>query len=332
MRIVLPDRLVDGTVKQVARDLLDALGSERVSLCFRYITFAEPSATMSVALALRSFRQRRRQAGLDTMVEQDGLELGHRSNGVSYLAHVGFFRFLGLPYGNEPGGAPGGATYVPITVLDDAVLDGQRASPTDLLETVRSRAYALAATASSDESARDLLGYCFVETIRNVFEHAGVSECAVMAQRYPSRKEVEIVVADEGRGVHSSLVESFPELDEQRALLRCIEPGVTRNLIERGLGKWENTGFGLFVLSELGRRAGVFSISSSGWALSVSPDGVSIEEQPLPGTVVRIRVDLTDAEFFTNWLHNIVSTGERQQAPDTPRKRGASKGLNAGWL
>jgi hypothetical protein len=119
------------------------------------------------------------------------------------------------------------------------------------------------------EHAQELLAYCFTEIIRNVFEHADVDGCIIMGQKYASHV-VEIAVLDVGRGIYASLREGYPNLERARALMRAVEPGIslTRSVARKGSDL--NAGFGLYVLSELGRRHGEFKLWSGDYLLTVS--------------------------------------------------------------
>lgn len=196
-------------------------------------------------------------------------------------------------------------------------------------EAILEKAEALAVVAGLDDGLEQLLSYSFVETIRNVFEHAGTDTCVVMAQRYQGRR-AEIVIIDGGRGIHDSLEEAFPGISAEEALARCIQPGITRNVADTGRGKWENEGFGLYVLSELGRRTGSFSVWSSGFIHTVTKRGVTTEPTPpLRATAIKLVVNVDNFDV-PNLLANIVQAGERQNVPGAVNKEGKSKS-KYGW-
>jgi hypothetical protein len=95
----------------------------------------------------------------------------------------------------------------------------------------------------------------------------------------------------------------------------------------------ENTGFGLYVLSELARQGGYFRLWSGAHRLTVEND-----EEPscttaasLAGTGIQLRVSTTDADFFPNRLAAIVNQGEAARMPGAVKKEGSSKSRLSGW-
>jgi len=93
------------------------------------------------------------------------------------------------------------------------------------------------------------------------------------------------VVSDRGRGVQSSLSEVLPGIDPSDALAKALEPGVSRQPHDQNRGNWENTGFGLFVLSKLAKNKGVFTLWSSGYFLELQLEEASEYSAPLAGSI-----------------------------------------------
>lgn len=320
MNVYIPREIsTPGSAVTFLGALHDALEQREVQLDFGHLQFAKPFATLLVADGIRDFVRRRRENGLNTYVEEASLLRGFNSNAISYLSHVGFFEYVGLPMGKRPGEASGSDAYLPITVLARAELE--LSSPSAIIQDLVDRECTrLARMVLRDESQRDQLRYFFREIVRNVFEHADTDACTVMAQRY-SGDQVEIAIADAGRGIRASLGEEYDALVTAQVLLSALKPGVTRVKGHQRDDRWENTGFGLYVCSRLARARGTFAIASSGGVVMLTGNGASYADAPVNGTAIRMVVNVADAEYFPNILQNIVDEGEREalQASATPK-------------
>ncbi len=167
--------------------------------------------------------------------------------------------------------------------------------------------------------------YCLREVIRNVFEHGETDSCTVLAQRYADGI-AEIAIIDEGIGIHSSLSHSMPIATEDEALRLAMMPGVSRVTHPQG-GEWGNSGFGLYIISELGRELGEFILASSGryrCLRSRSPH-IKSGELRLTGTAVKLVVNLEHADYFPNRLQSIVQRGEQEHQLEHGVVKSASK-------
>ena len=331
MKITVDGELNDANVDRLVSLLEEGADAPTLDFDFSQVGFVYPHATLVAAAAIVHTRDQRRARGLPTRYIKEGLTQGTPTAAASYLGHVGFFQFLGIPFGNAPGEAPGSSTYLPITRLSRDGLsadDGEAA----VYRAVEQESYRLAHLVWSDDTAIELLAYCFRETIRNVFEHAMTDSCALMAQKYMGT-DVELAVVDFGRGIHASLSEVFPGISPEAALREALKPGITRSVRDEGRGKWENTGYGLFVLSELGRQGGSFSIWSGPHRLTAgaTEELTSVAAAHLAGTAIQLRVRTTDAEHFPNHLADIVRRGESAKVPGAVSKKGSSKSRLTGW-
>jgi hypothetical protein len=163
---------------------------------------------------------------------------------------------------------------------------------------------------ADDLEAQDLMSYCLREIVRNTFEHGDTDECIIMAQRWKNNT-VELAVVDRGRGVYESLKARYELRDNRSALLHAIQPGVSGSDLDIPMGEWGNSGFGLFTVAELGRSYGEFLLCSHGDTLSVGPQGEQYGQLYFYGTSIRLFVSVRDAEYFPNFLRQIVEKGEQ---------------------
>lgn len=173
-----------------------------------------------------------------------------------YLEHIGFYKTIGIDYGKNPGEARPNSTYVPISEIefDDHFYNSCEKEAENLSNTV-----------GIDEHLQGLLKYMLIETIRNVFEHSGAKKVLVASQKWPSRKEVEIAIADSGCGIYKSLSSKVPG-DNQTVLKMACQPGISAcsnyGYLEAS-NPYRNSGYGLFVLKELIKKySGLFLLCS----------------------------------------------------------------------
>lgn len=327
MLIALPRYLDESGAHNLIVSISKCRSDEEVILDFSGIKWAYPYGSLICAETIRQMVAFRRQRGLRTAYLNKGVTLSPIPDACNYLRHIGFFRHIGFPFGNAPGEAVGGSSYFPLTVIK-SVEFGVRLPTKKFAEAIRTKSYGLASMLFNTDEARELLAYCFREIIRNVFEHSGVSRCTIMAQKY-GKRYVEIAIVDTGCGILSSLDTAYPDLDAASALSRAIEPGISSTRRDGLRGNGINTGFGLYVLSELGNQHGNFAIWSGDCQLSVFNNGKSFEARPhVNGTAVKIYVDTTDAEYFPNWFKDIVARGEANLPVDAIRSDGTSKVFN----
>jgi hypothetical protein len=112
--------------------------------------------------------------------------------------------------------------------------------------------------AGPNDDTMDALKYGMAELGRNVVQHSGSSIGGVaIAQYFPARNALQISVCDAGRGVHSSLSRTYPELKtDLEALKLAVLPHVSGAFQQGVYSGSENAGLGLFFGKEICWRAG----------------------------------------------------------------------------
>lgn len=93
-----------------------------LSTDFSTLTFGKPYGTLLLAQGIKALVEYRNDRGLVTQVSNPQVIREVATPAISYLCHIGFFRYVGLPFGNAPNEAPGSSTYVPITQITRAEL------------------------------------------------------------------------------------------------------------------------------------------------------------------------------------------------------------------
>ena len=99
-------------------------------------------------------------------------------------------------------------------------------------------------------SVLQALSYCFYEVLDNVLTHSE-RKCGTAIMRYtPEANKIQILVADDGIGVASSLRTNpkYADIPEAEAVRHCIDDGVTDG---KGMG------FGLYSTSRLIKNVGI---------------------------------------------------------------------------
>lgn len=237
---------------------------------------------------------------------------------LTYAAHMGFFEYFGVNFGQAPDAAPGSDTYVPLSVRRvDEVRRQAAIKAIPVGEAVHAEAERLAMLLTGDATTalQDTLAYSLREIIRNVVEHSGAEDYTFAAQYWPARKAVEIVLSDQGIGLAASLREN-PSLmvsNDDEALTQAILPGVSSKRWRRSRhdDDWANSGYGLFMTERLCRLGGSFELMSGKRLLRISPAGSDLLPTNWPGTVVILRLDTGDLGKLSARLQQFRKEGRR---------------------
>jgi len=226
--------------------------------------------------------------------------------GRTYPGHLGFFKSIGIDWGMDPGQAPGGDRYLPITQLNFDVESTMysEVAKEKLTSEIQSASRRIAEMLTRQDKGDlfDNIRYSFVEIIRNVVEHSEQGKCWYCAQFWPTRNQVEIAILDEGVGIHQSMVNTgkLPIRDDISAMRYSVLPGISRHGYNTcsydsttGIG---NAGFGLFMLSQLFGKMpdDKFAIYSGSRLLTCSRGKPCVSQLPLPvlqGTAIKISAD-----------------------------------------
>ena len=131
-----------------------------------------------------------------------------------------------------------------------------------------------------ETSPLQAMSYCFYEVMDNVLIHSGKMNGIVITSYSEAQHLIQILVADDGMGILSSLAQNrdYKDISEQEALEYCI-----RDKVSDGKGM----GFGLYSTSKLINTAGHQLIIRSGnHTLSANGSMAITESEPWKGTIV----------------------------------------------
>ena len=322
---ILPKCLDESRALEFSCELNNTDPSDRMILDVSRLRWAYPFGTLVVASQIRRYINH-----YEPQVELVGYsELNHTH---SYLSHIGFFRHLGFELGKNPGEARGSRSYMPITVLryTDLMIDEIMGdSPMHKAIQAKADTFSSLLTQSHRSAITTPVSYCIRELVRNVFEHARIGECMLAGQQY-SNGRVQIGIVDNGCGILSSLKERFDVKSDSEALSYALKPGISRSVLTDDDNQWSNSGFGLYVLSELGRRTGYFSITSGSAILRVtSTAGDTVGPACHAGTAVNIIFRKLHGTNLAEHIKQIIEEGEKQSIPGigTPRASKSSKSV-----
>lgn len=244
------------------------------------------------------------------------------NNTNSYLQHLGFYKFFGAEYGKDIGVAQPNSHYVPITPI---------AFDWDFYDNIGKNADKLANLFHFDKDLHNFMKYVFIETIRNVFEHADTKDNAyISAQTWERSHLVEIAIIDSGCGISNALKKTIRDSSEPELLRMATSPGISaksnHSYLEKE-DKWRNSGYGLYILKRLALEyGGSLMVCSNNYCDYYHKNGtISHYSTFYPGTALAIRFKTDQAISFEETRSKIVKEGERESNSISGAIKSASK-------
>ncbi|UJX39318.1 hypothetical protein K9F62_11310 [Desulfovibrio sp. JY] len=307
-QIFLPAQLTEYWADDFIQCIVKFEDEPLVDFNFSFIEFAKPFGTLLIAEEIKRFVKLRKSKGLKTRA------IGHKANSdpLSYLRHIGFFKFIGLDVGNSPGEAVGSLSYTPIEEINiDSIREKYNMQTESIGQVVQNEGERLASIILGLPSIKpnNPVSYCFTEIIRNVFEHGKTSHCCVSAQKYKN-KRIEIAIIDRGVGLKNSLAERFNITNSRQAIELGMSPGVSRVEFSDDDDPWHNSGYGLYMLSQLAIRTGSFFICSGKCSLRCFKDFKKWKYLNFDGTAIKLEIIKHDGMDIRKLLTDIRRDGE----------------------
>lgn len=320
-RLLLPRHLDSDSAFQFASDMEGCRFAHDIELDFGPLEFAQPFGALVLGCELQRFLE-----GLPEGVRVRPLGIDARRPVQSYLGHVGFFEFVGLSLGKAPGEAHGGLRYVPITEFDREPLAAEAVRQKSALGDIihkESERIARVVAQQNRYAVFNPIAYCLREIVRNVFEHAEIDHCVIFAQSW-NDGSVELAIVDRGCGIRASLSKQHTIDDDLTAVMRAIEPGVSGAQQGGDDDRWANSGFGLFVLSEIGRKFGRFALCSGGGCVLATDGETKVSAGRFHGTAVQLRMKRPKGSNLGELIDQIIREGEARTVVEGQPRR-ASK-------
>ena len=305
--------------------------ADRYILDFSDLRWVEPFPMLQVVSAVQR-----------AISDHPGSKFEARGLTHSYARYMGFFRELGSSVGPERGRVPNHENYLPINALDLSALRGEAGQRGVAVgQIVERHAGQIAKTLVRKDHGPlwETLQYAIREMIRNAAEHSESNRLLYCGQYWPERAKVEIALLDEGIGIAQSL-RANPHVKAKtdiEALRLSVLPGISGAAYEgsaqAGDDKWANSGFGLYVVSELCRRGGDFTVASGNGALQLCGKEYSNLKSIHSGTGVRLVLETENLRSIAAALSLIVHKGERiaREILKLPSVE-ASTASKMGWL
>ncbi|ABB32759.1 hypothetical protein GeomeDRAFT_2114 [Geobacter metallireducens RCH3] len=281
---------------------------------FILLSWVEPFALLYVSYHLANFLGD--TPGITLKVARFNIYNAHL-----YAAHMGFFKSFGLDFGNNAGQAKGSAYYIPITIFNvDQIRSESHTEGVHIGDVLESKARDLAKmlTRRNDGDLVDTLEFSLREMFRNVVEHSGAKRIGICGQYWPTKHMVEIAILDNGIGIKESLKNNpFLLIETDKDALNCaLLPGVSGKAYRgaktnKGKGHWSNSGFGLFMTSELCRNGGSFFICSKSSGIMLRERSKRNVVTQLDGTALRLIIDTSSLRQVTESLSEFREKGYR---------------------
>lgn len=283
---------IDEAMGYVAK-IQDFLNAEKLVFVFSPLEYVKMISVCLFARELRQAVKYRKQLGLPTYSR------GHddsKSVPLSYLSFIGFFDFIGLDGIGMKVRHEAEVTcrnpYLAITRYDYrrfkvwAEYDSFRSEYDFISEEASKISLLLTKNACSQNQ---IVSYALREIMRNAYEHSGSVDFYVMGQTW-SNGSAELVIMDDGCGILKSLAKKYPTLaTEKAAIIEAMKPGVSGS--DFGHNRYNNSGFGLYVLSEFSSQHGHMCIASGKTLLTRDKSGVNTSSVWDDGTLVGIHLD-----------------------------------------
>jgi hypothetical protein len=310
MVVTFPKRLERQSILQLLNDLDSSCRLDHVILDFSQLGFSLPVAMLVSGSKLRDWWRYRDECGYTSECRGINRDIAAHS----YLMHLGFFDFIHVPIGKQVGYARGSNRYLPITRVSrprsNIYKDGLEQWYTEIEALARKLGAVLSGSHDDTEELRTYT-YCIREIIRNVFEHSGADECFICGQRW-SNGSTEIALIDEGIGITATLSENFQIENDEAALAYCIRPGVSRISGDEFVANlYDNSGFGLFILTQLAASFGWFVLGSGDAQLIGRGQSRETQRTSFSGTYFGMRLTNSPKDFGSV-ISEIIMEGENE--------------------
>jgi len=239
----------------------------------------------------------------------------------SYASYMGFFHACGFLLADIPGRAGGSDSHLPITIMRTSDLFEMASNEVrEVGNVIEEHSKKLAGILLQREYGAlfDLLSYSLREMIRNIVEHSQSETISLCAQYRTKAMLAEIAILDTGVGIRNSLSNN-PHLtieSDREAINLALMPGISGKMFKGVRADpfdfWQNSGYGLYVVSRLCGHGGKFTICSGDTALSLKPKRKEYRTARFQGTALRIDLSLRDFKSSSDTITKIVKDGAKQ--------------------
>ena len=245
------------------------------------------------------------------------IKVNKEANSIKYAAHMGFFKSISedINFGKLPGEASGSNNYVPITRVNFTnYRNNFLYRYMDPLTYIEFQSGNLAKVlAQKNKQLEKLFTYMIREIIRNSQEHGKVDEAWICAQHWQNKNYAQIAILDDGIGYKKSLEHKYGKAIENdgKAIEFALQPGITESYPNKYSQEEENSGFGLYVASQIcDELDGSFTIISGDTSIRRKNGAVTARKSYHRGSAISMSIDTSKIFDFDNLLKTIVNRGE----------------------
>lgn len=256
----------------------------------------------------------------------------------TYANYMKFFKACGLSRGEEVEISRGNSRYSCITKMSVTDLQNEGMQNYDVIQEVIDKKAKIMASivAQGNSEFEKWLSFVIREIIRNIPEHSKSDIIWYCAQYWPSYDLVELAIMDEGIGIKDSLRENVNYIKEadsdENAIKLSLKPGVSGTNIYRKFNQseWDNSGYGLYMVSEMCAELNAsFILASGDSAIRVEKRNGIIEHNSIDtkvhGTAIQIRIRPSSTVDYEEIRRKIVQKGENIAKKDDSAIHVASK-------
>lgn len=259
-------------------------------------------------------------------------------NGCGYAANMGFFKFISefIEEGHMPGELTGNSNYLPLTIENFSEThkrEGiflEKGAVSEIIAKKLSKVLI-----HQNRELEALFLYLLRELIRNIPEHAKSELIGYSAQYWPRLNNAEICVFDNGCGIYESLSSNcnYRDIieDNKKAIELALSPGISEafSLGSQNFNRseWANSGYGLYFIHRICEKLkGSFLLMSKGDYIYQSSYGDRTwGKSYFDGTIIRIRLPISDLTDFDGLLKEIRNEAEAEAKLISNTYRSASK-------
>ncbi|WP_349663429.1 hypothetical protein IZU89_12500 [Cellulophaga lytica] len=303
-KIIVPSRLTFQNSIDFVKNLRALEPRKEINFDFTNLVTIDPFSLLLVSSEIQRCRSRLKESKF----------LATNFEHCSYAAHMGFFQAFGMNFGKKPGEAKGSSTYIPINIYNTQEIKKDARdlmiNPAELLES-KAKEISNILTRSESGDLNEVLTYCLREIFRNVIEHSHSEQFGFCAQYRPSLNRVSFSIIDRGIGLKESL-ENNPTLNlnnDEDAIRAALKPATSGKVYKgqknKPKGEWANSGYGLFMTSNICKRGGGFFIASGDFGYYTSENKERILETPFKGTALNLALDTNRIKNLYTMLREI---------------------------
>lgn len=272
---------------------------EGLKITFEQLEFIEPAGAVVFLSTMDKIKEE------NIPYEIEPIDEFKRRAAISYGETMGIFQQIGV---SDAPSYISGPTYIAPTKIELNTLREEikikgitiEQYYEEVSERIVNKALELLGLDISQE-VDELFNYVVREMIRNIFDHSNTTHYYYALQSYRYTACVEIVIADAGVGLKSTIPFDIEEVwhghnTDEEAIIKALTPGLSA-LSNHSYAPedYKNSGYGLALVKKIIQNSeGLFSIASGKKSLTATSGEEIFEDCDIKGTVIRLRINLNN--------------------------------------